>query len=266
MQSPEVLFLTDSHAHINAPEFAGDLDDILRRMRQARVAACTVIGCDFGEEDRVCAICRDKGTADLHLYGAWALHPEYENRPPITPDEIARICSAKEIFAVGETGLDYHWCKGDLTWQKERFRAHIAAAKMLGKPLIVHAREAESDAVDILAREKAGDVGFVLHCYGGDKDTALRCIDAGGMVSFTGVITFKNATALQEVAAALPLTSLMVETDCPYMTPVPFRGKRNEPAYVALVAQKLAELQGVDAAEVARVTTENFKRFLHIQF
>ena len=261
---PRRVILVDSHSHINSREFAGDLPEVLSRMRDAGVAAATVIGCERGEEKRVIELVRS--ATSPALFGAWALHPEYENVPETSVEEIESICSADEIAAVGETGLDYHWCKGDLAWQRERFRMHIRAARNLGKPLIVHAREAERDAAQILSEMHAGDMGFVMHCYGADLDTALRCIDAGGLISFTGTITFKNAGALREVVRALPLESLMIETDCPYMAPVPHRGKRNEPAYVVHVAEQIATLKGVSLEEVARVTTDNYKRFLKKDF
>ncbi len=261
---PDGVVFVDSHSHINSGEFAADLPAVLERMRAAGVAAATVIGCDRGEEKRVIELV--SASSSPKLFGAWALHPEYENVPETTVEEIEAVCSAPEIAAVGETGLDYHWCKGNLTWQKERFRRHIQAARNLSKPIIVHAREAEADAVRILAKEKAGDMGFVMHCYGGDLDTALACIDAGGLVSFTGTITFKNAGALREVVRALPLESLMIETDCPYMAPVPHRGKRNEPAFVVHVAEQIAAIKELPLEQVARVTTDTFRRFIQKDF
>ena len=174
-----------------------------------------------------------------------------DEHPEVTLERIIDVCCAPEMVAVGETGLDYHWCKGDLTWQKNRFRRHIEAALHLKKPIIVHAREAEDDALAILTEMHAGDAGFVLHCFGGTTDCALRAVDAGGLVSFTGVVTFKSAAALAETA-------------CPYMAPVPYRGKRNEPAFVAKVAEKIAAVKDLSFDEVARVTTENALNFFHL--
>ena len=168
------------------------------------------------------------------------------------------------MVAVVETGLVYHWCNGDLTWQKNRFRRHIEAALYLKKPIIVHAREAEDDALAILTEMHAGDAGFVLHCFGGTTDCALRAVDAGGLVSFTGVVTFKSAAALAETARVVPLQNLMVETDCPYMAPAPYRGIRNEPAFVAKVAEKIAAVKDLSFEEVAHVTTENALTFFHL--
>ena len=253
--------LFDSHAHINAGEFADDLDAVIERMKVAGLVGCVTVGCDCGEENTVLALAR---RYPGFVHAAWALHPEYEDRREPTVEEIASICSAPEMVAVGETGLDYYWCEGDLAWQRERFVRHIAAAKLVKKPVIVHAREAEADAVDILEREGAADVGFVLHCYGGDIDTARRAAALGGLISFTGVLTFKNADDLREVAAALPLGALMVETDCPYMAPVPWRGRRNEPAYVGAVARTLADLHNTTPEHVAAVTTETARRFFRL--
>ena len=257
--------LFDSHCHINAPEFNDDRGQVISRMKAAGLVGAVVVGCDETEIDLVRSLVRENSG---FLLGAWALHPEYEvtaKRAEVTTERIAEVCSAPEIRAVGETGLDYHWCKGDLTWQKNRFRRHIQVAKALGKPLIVHAREAEDDALAILTEEHAGDVGFVLHCFGGSSRCALETVDAGGLVSFTGVLTFKSAAALCETVKALPLSSLMVETDCPYMAPVPYRGKRNEPAYVLKVAAKIAEIKGLDFEEVAAVTTQTALDFFHVK-
>ena len=254
----------DSHGHINAPQFDADRDQVVERMKAAHLAGGMVIACEESEIDAVVALVR---RYPGYLYGAWALHPEFEvspERTEVSLERILHICSQPEMKAVGETGLDYHWCKGDLTWQKNRFRRHIEAAKILGKPVIVHAREAEDDALKILIEEKAGDVGFVLHCFAGSTECALKAADNGGMVSVTGVLTFKNAAALQETVRKMPLANLMIETDCPYMAPVPYRGKRNEPAYVVEVARKMAELKGLALEEVAAATTANARRFFKL--
>lgn len=253
--------LFDSHCHINSREFEEDRAETVQRMKDAGLVGALVLGCEIDEQEPLLALVRQYPG---YLYGAWALHPEYENVAEVSTNDIIRFCSHPEIVAVGETGLDYHWCKGDLTWQKARFVRHIEAAKALNKPLVIHAREAESDAVDILQKHNAGDVGFVMHCYGGDALTAQRAIDIGGLISFTGVLTFKNAQDLRDVAKALPIDRIMIETDCPYMAPVPFRGKRNEPAYVGAVAHTLAAIHETDANEVARITTATAKKFFKL--
>lgn len=253
--------LFDSHSHINDAAFDEDREAVIGRMREAGLEGALVVGCDYGEEKKVLELV---DAAPGFLYGAWALHPEYEDRRECPVEEIVSVCRDPRIRAVGETGLDYHWCKGDLTWQKERFARHIEAAKLLGKPLVVHAREAEGDALDILAAHYAGEVGFVMHCFGGSLEEARRTVELGGLVSFTGVLTFKNAGALREIAAALPLNCLMAETDCPYMAPVPHRGKRCEPAFVAEVVRTLASLHGLTPEEAASVTTDTARRFFGI--
>lgn len=254
--------LFDSHSHINAKEFDADRACVIERMHQAGLVGALVLGCDRSEIDGIKDLVHENPG---FLYGAWALHPEYADVPETSVNEICDICSAPEITAVGETGLDFHWCHGDLTWQKERFRMHIRAAKILKKPLVVHAREAEKEAVTILKEEDAGDVGFVMHCFAGDKETAYSAIDAGGMISFTGVITFKSAGALRDVAGALSLEHLMIETDCPYMAPVPYRGRRNEPAFVVKIAECLALLYEKDLETVSDITTANALRFFRLE-
>ncbi len=253
--------LFDTHSHINADDFDADRAAVIVRMREAGLVGAMVVACDWGEEKKLFEVL---DLAPGFLYGAWALHPEYKNKREPGIEEILAVCEDPRIKAVGETGLDYHWCKGELTWQKERFAKHIAAAKMLGKPVIVHAREAEFDALDILLAEGAADVGFVLHCFGNTLEVAKRALDLGGLISVTGVVTFKNAQGLRDVASALPLEGMMVETDCPYMAPVPYRGKRCEPAHVAQVVRMIAELKGLDLEYVGEVTTETALKFFRI--
>ena len=161
------------------------------------------------------------------------------------------------MVAVGETGLDFYWCKEPLDWQRDRFRRHIAAARKAGKPLIIHARDAESAALEILKEEKAGDLGFVMHCFCGTLETAEGVVAAGGHVSFTGNLTFKKNEMLREIAGKIPLDRLLIETDSPYMAPVPFRGKRCEPVYSREVARAIAAAKGLDFDEVLLATARN---------
>lgn len=252
------LPLIDTHCHIEADDFDADREEMLRRMQATRVVAGVVIGCDEEDYPKLTAL------LDAHpgvLFGAWGLHPEYENVEETTPDTIVHHCSHPGIVAVGETGLDFYWCKEPLDWQRNRFRMHIEAARHLGKPLVVHARDAEPEALDILEAMHAGDMGFVLHCYSHNLDTARRAVAAGGLVSFTGSLTFKNNHALREVCAGLSLTDFMLETDSPYMAPVPLRGKRCEPTMVPYIARVAAEVKDVPIDEVARVTTATAIRF-----
>ncbi len=255
------MYLIDSHSHLNDGAFAEDRDAVIDRMKAAGMVAATVIGCDRDDLPLVEQLVTDHAG---FLFGAWALHPEYEDKPEVSVDEIAEIAVRPGMVAVGETGLDFYWCKEPLDWQRDRFRRHIEAARQVGKPLIIHARDAEAAALEILRDEKAGDMGFVMHCYCGDMNTAQGIIDAGGHISFTGNLTFKRNEALREVAAKLPLDRILLETDCPYMAPVPFRGKRCEPQYVEYVAKCHAEMRGLTTEEVAYQTTANAIRLFNL--
>lgn len=248
------MILFDSHSHINDTAFDADRDAVLARMRETGLVGAIVIACNDEDLPKTVQLVESEPG---YLFGAWAVHPEYPDHREADPDEIARIASHPQFVAVGETGLDFYWCKEPLDWQRERFRRHIAAAKAAQKPLIIHARDAEGAALDILEAEKAGDVGFVMHCFCGSVEEARRTVDLGGHVSFTGNLTFKRNDALRAVAKALPLTRLLLETDCPYMAPVPFRGKRAEPSHVEPIARLLASLHDADVEVVARQTTEN---------
>ena len=171
----------------------------------------------------------------------------------------------EKVIAIGETGLDYYRSQGDLDWQRQRFRTHIRAARQIGKPLIIHSREARGDVIKILAEEGADAVGGVMHCFVDDLETAKQAMDLNFYISFSGIVTFRNAKDLQEVARQIPLDRLMVETDAPYLAPVPYRGKQNQPAYVRHVAEKIAELQEIDLQDVITATTRNFERLFRLQ-
>jgi TatD DNase family protein len=164
------------------------------------------------------------------------------------------------VVAIGETGLDYFRSEGDLDWQRDRFRVHIEASKQTKKPLIIHTRDAREDTIKIMQEEHAEDAGGVMHCFAEDWETARRSLDLGFYISFSGIVTFKNAESLRDVAMRVPLDRMLIETDSPYLAPVPFRGKSNEPAYVLHVAEKIAELRDLSLEEVASITTENYQR------
>lgn len=251
----------DSHSHLNDTAFDPDRRTVIDRMIEHGMKGAIVVACN--DED----LPKTRALVEAHpgfLFGAWAVHPEYPDHHEPSEEEIAEVASHPQFVAVGETGLDFYWYEEPLDWQRERFRTHIRAAKSIGKPLIVHARDAESAALDILEAEHAGDVGFVMHCFCGSTEDALRTVAVGGHVSFTGNLTFKRNDALRQTAQALPLNRLMLETDCPYMAPVPFRGKRCEPVHVEFVARLLADLHGVDAEFVAKTTTENAIRLFSL--
>ena len=187
------------------------------------------------------------------------VHPNTELEKTLTVEEINEIACDNEVVAIGETGLDYFRSNGDLAWQRERFRTHIQSAKELKKPLIIHSREAKLDVIKILKEEKAYEVGGVMHCFVDDLETAKAAIDLDFLISFSGIVTFKNAKPLQEVARQISLKNMLIETDSPYLAPTPHRGKTNQPAYVRYIAEFLADLKGVSLEDVAQNTTKNYE-------
>jgi len=193
-----------------------------------------------------------------NIYASVGVHPsETEGLDP-SSEQLLQLAQHDKIVAIGETGLDYFYNKGKLEWQRDRFRNHITAAKQCDKPLIIHMRDATEDTLRIIKEEDAGEAGGVMHCFVEDWETAKRALDLNFHISFSGIVTFKNAQELKEVAKKLPIEKMLVETDSPYLAPVPFRGKSNQPAYVKHVASHVAELRGVHAEEIAEVTGENF--------
>jgi TatD DNase family protein len=192
------------------------------------------------------------------VFASVGVHPnEREGRDP-SADELVALAADPKVVAIGETGLDYYRSEGDLEWQRERFRRHIAAAKACGKPLIIHMRDATDDTLRVMRDERAGDIGGVMHCFSNDWDAARRALDLGFFISFSGIVTFKNALELREVAAKTPSDRLLVETDSPYLAPVPHRGKPNYPGYTRHVAELIAQVRGVPYEEIARASTHNF--------
>lgn len=203
---------------------------------------------------------RDFARRHPRVSAAVGVHPSEQDEPEATVEQIVALADAPEVVAVGETGLDYHYNEGELEWQRQRFRRHVTAARELGKPLIIHTRNARADTVAILREENASEVGGVIHCFTEDYDTAARCLDLGFYISFSGILTFRNAEMLREVARRVPLDRILVETDSPYLAPVPHRGKPNQPALVRHVAEKVAELKQISLEEVVQATGENFFR------
>lgn len=191
---------------------------------------------------------------------AAGVHPSDDAGAEVDMARLAKLATDEQVVAVGETGLDYHYNKGDLDWQRRRFREHIAVAREVGKPLIVHTRDAREDTVSILREERADEVGGVIHCFTEDYDTAARCLDLGFYISFSGILTFRNADSLRDVARRVPLERVLVETDSPFLAPVPYRGKPNQPAYVGKVAEMLAELKQLSYEEILEATGANFYR------
>lgn len=243
------------------PDFQGEHEHIIERMRQAQVSRAVVVATEFDEVAQVQSLLDQFP----QLYGAFALSPQDESLKDMSESAIAQLVQDSRWVAVGETGLDYHYCQEPLNWARDRFACHIQAAKLAQKPLIIHSREAADDTLDILRNSGADEVGFVLHCFCGDWNFAKRALDLGGMLSFSGIVTFKNAQDQQEVAAKAPADRIFIETDSPYLAPVPMRRHRNEPAFVPYVAEQLAHLRNTDIQEIARLTHDNACRFFHIE-
>lgn len=192
------------------------------------------------------------------------IHPNEQEANELDVAHLVKLAEHTEVVAIGETGLDYFRSKGDLSWQRKRFRTHIQAAKQIGKPLVIHMRDAAEDTIRIMQEEEAGQVGGVMHCFTEDWDTAKAALDLGFYISFSGIVTFKNAKELKYVAKKIPEDRMLVETDSPYLAPTPFRGKSNQPAYVRYVVEHIAELRNQSFGHIAEITTRNyFKLFGH---
>lgn len=246
--------LVDSHCHIDFPDFAERMPEVLGAMRANGVLAAACIGVNLEDLPRVLALAE----AHANLYATVGVHPEYTDAREPTVDELVALAAHPKVIAIGETGLDYYWQKDKPEWQRERFRVHIRAARQVGKPLVIHTRESAEDTVRLMAEEGAGQVGGVMHCFTESWAVAQQALDLGFHISLSGIVTFKNAALVKEVAQKVPLDRLLVETDSPYLAPVPYRGKQNQPAYVRHVAEEIAKLRGVTFEAVAEATTANF--------
>jgi TatD DNase family protein len=250
----------DSHCHLDFPELAADLPGRLEAMRAAKVTHALCISVDLPDWPRVHALAAEYA----NLYATAGTHPDYPDT--VEPDVamLVGLAARPKVVAIGETGLDYYRLTGDLGWQRDRFRTHIRAARESSKPLVVHTRSAADDTLAILRDERAREVGGVMHCFTESWDVAAAAMDLGFHISFSGIVSFKNATALHEVARRVPLDRMLIETDSPYLAPVPHRGKQNEPAWVVHVAEAIARLRGTDVASIAHATTANFFRLFGI--
>jgi TatD DNase family protein len=248
--------LVDSHCHLDFPELKTDLDGVLDRARAAGVGLMVTISTRVGQFNELRALVEGHD----HVFCSIGTHPHNAaEEPDITVEELVDISMHEKVVAIGEAGLDYHYDHSPRDVQKKSFRTHIAAARETGLPLIIHARDADADIARMLEEEtKKGAFPFVLHCFTGGADLAHRGLALGGYISFSGVVTFKNAEALRDIALAVPSDRLLVETDAPYLAPEPLRGKINEPAFVVYTAARLAALRGLREAEMARLTTDNF--------
>jgi TatD DNase family protein len=244
----------DSHCHLDFPDFAGEIPRILESMRVAQVTHALCISVDLPDFPRVHAL----ATTHANLYASAGTHPDYPDTEEPTVDRLVALAGLPKVVAIGETGLDYFRQQGDLEWQRQRFRTHIRAARDAGKPLVIHTRAAADDTIRIMREEQAGDAGGVMHCFTETLDVAQKALDLGFHISFSGIVTFKNAVALKDVACRVPLERMLIETDSPYLAPVPYRGKRNEPTYVPQVAQEIARLRDIALSDVAAATSANF--------
>ncbi len=248
--------LVDSHCHLDFDEFRDRIPELLAEMSAAGVAHALCISVTLQDFPRVRALAE----AHPQLFATVGVHPDYPDAGEVAVDELVALADHPRIVAVGETGLDYYRLQGDLGWQQERFRVHIRAARACRKPLVIHTRSAADDTLRIMREEGAGEVGGVMHCFTETLDVALAAVEMGFLISFSGIVTFRNAGSVREVAKALLMEHILVETDSPYLAPVPYRGKVNRPAYVRHVAEEVARLRAMPFEEVAAATTANFFR------
>ena len=248
--------LVDSHCHLNFPELFANLPAIKQAMRDNEVGHALCISVTLPDFPQVLALAE---TND-NFYASVGVHPDYENIEEPTVEGLLALASHPKIIAIGETGLDYFRLTGDLEWQRTRFRTHIRAAIACGKPLVIHTRNAAEDTLRIMREENAQQVGGVMHCFTESLDVAMQAIELGFYISFSGIVTFKNALTIKDVAKQVPLNRMLVETDSPYLAPIPYRGKTNQPSYVKYVAEEIAKLRGISFDEISASTTENFFR------
>jgi len=246
----------DSHCHINFPELSQNLPEVLSNMRQNEVTHALCVGVNLENFPQILQL------AEQHeqIYASLGVHPDYELQSEPTQELLVRLAQHPKVIAIGETGLDYFRLKGDLEWQRERFRIHIRAAKECRKPLIIHTREAAEDTLRIMAEEGADTIGGVMHCFTESLEVAQEAIKMNFYISISGIVTFKKAVQVKQVAEYVPLDRLLIETDSPYLAPVPHRGKLNQPGYVKHVAEEIAKLRNISLVELGRATTDNFNR------
>ena len=251
--------LVDSHCHLNFPELQSNMEQIRASMHDNQVGHALCISVTLKDFPQVLTLAETYP----NFFASVGVHPDYEDEPPFTVDDLVNLANHPKVIAIGETGLDYFRLTGDLEWQRERFRTHIRAAIKSQKPLVIHTRSAAEDTLRIMREENAQLVGGVLHCFTESLDVALEAIDLGFYISFSGIVTFKNAVMLKEVASQLPLDRILVETDSPYLAPIPYRGKINQPAYVKYVAEELSRIRNVPLSDIMEATTANFFRLFN---
>jgi TatD DNase family protein len=251
--------LVDSHCHLDRVDltpYGGRFPDLMNAIRDSGVGHMLCVCIDLEDFDAMRA--RVAGQPDVSI--SVGVHPNEQGAREPTADELMELAANTGAVAIGETGLDYHYNQGDLDWQRERFRVHIDAARRSGLPLIIHTRDARDDTIAIMRDAGAAQAGGVMHCFTETWEMAEQALELGFYISFSGIVTFKNAESLRDVARRVPLERLLIETDSPYLAPVPHRGKKNEPKYVRHVAEKIGELRGLSADAVAELTAENYFR------
>jgi TatD DNase family protein len=233
---------------------------VLESMAENRVTHALCIGVNLPELPGVLQLAADHP----NIYASVGVHPDYEDTPEPSIETLTELSRRDKVVAIGETGLDYFRVTGDLEWQRTRFRTHIRAARECGKPLVIHTRSAAADTLAIMREERAGEAGGVMHCFTESWEVARGALDLGFHISFSGIVTFKNAQEIKDVARRVPLDRMLIETDSPYLAPVPFRGKQNEPAYVRYVAEEIARLRDIPVEKVAAATSANFFRLFGV--
>ena len=244
----------DSHCHLDFPQLAQHLPQLMDNMTANQVTHALCVAVDLPDFPRVLAL------AEQHdnLFASVGVHPDYQDTPEPSVAQLVALADHPRVVAIGETGLDYFRLKGDLEWQRTRFRTHIRAAKEASKPLIIHTREAAEDTLRIMREEGAQSVGGVMHCFTENLEVAEQAMELGFYISFSGIVTFKKAQTIKEVAQHIPLERILIETDSPYLAPVPFRGKQNEPSFVKHVAEEIARLRQDTTENIGQTTSINF--------
>lgn len=259
---PNITMLIDSHAHLEMPEFKKDLEEVIKRAKDSGVEYIFTVGTERRDWLKAIKIAE----AYPFIFTILGVHPH--NAKEIDEEaysELKKLCKHQKVKAYGEIGLDFYRNLSPKEIQLKRFREQIGLAKELGLPIVIHDRDAHRETLEILQSERANECGGIIHCFSGDYEMAKKCINMGFYISIPGTITFKNASRLVEVLEKVPLESILIETDCPFLTPEPFRGKRNEPSYVRFVAQKISEIKRVPFEEVAETTSENALRIFRLK-
>lgn len=253
------MMFIDSHCHLDRLDltpYQNDFALFMQAATESGVECMLCISIDLESYPAMCALVADYPEVSVTV----GVHPNVDEGHDPSIEDLIELGRADKVKAIGETGLDYYRNEGDLSWQQQRFRRHIRAAKILQKPLIIHTRQAPDDTLKILGEERADQVGGVIHCFSEDWEFAERALELNFYVSFSGIVTFKNAKAIQDVAKKIPADRFLIETDSPYLAPAPFRGRPNYPIYVRHVAEQVAKLRATTVAEVAAQSSENFKR------